>query len=112
MPTSCVLRTRRPSPTTVSFTVSTRSPQGAGARILHHALLLLRFLTACEILLLVWYKWATFVSIPPWILSSIPGTAAALFARSLPARYLMPAALILLWILTKRGYTGTSGLWS
>jgi hypothetical protein len=94
----------------VSFTVSTRSPQGAGARAIHHVLLLLRFLTACEILLLVWYKWATFVSIPPWIESSVPGTTAAFFARSLPARYLMPGALLFLWILTQRGYTGASNL--
>src|ERR1700744_6579981 len=100
MATSCVLRPRRPSPTTVSFTVSTRSPQGPGARVLHHALLVLRFLVACEILLLVWYKWATFVSIPAWISSSVLGMAAAKFAGSMPARYLVPAAMILLWILT------------
>jgi hypothetical protein len=111
MPTSCVLRTRRPSPTTVSFTVSTRSPQRAPARILHHALLLLRFLAACEILLLLWYKYATSVgSIPPWISSSVPGATAQSFARSLPGRYLVPGALVCLWILTKRGYTGMSDL--
>jgi hypothetical protein len=109
MPASCVLRTRRPSPTTVSFTVSTRSPQRGPARILHHALLLLRFLTACETLLLLWYKYATSVgSIPPWISSSAPGAMAQSFARSLPARYLMPGALVCLWMLTKRGYTGMS----
>jgi hypothetical protein len=114
MPTpSCVLHTRRPSPTTVSFTVSTRPVrERVGARIFHHALLLLRFLAACEILLMLWFKWAMSTNpgpisnIPFWVASSIPGAMAALVARALPSRYLLPVALTCMWILTKRGYIG------
>jgi len=110
---NCSLRKVRPTPTTVSFTVSTRTPrESIGSRVLHQAILLFRLCVVSQILLLLWLKWdtsfasTTYISIPPWLINSPPARANTLLITAIPGHYLIPFAFLSLLLLVKRGYTG------
>jgi phosphatidylinositol glycan class H protein len=110
----CALRVLKPTPTTVCFTVSTRAPlKTRASRYIHHFLLTLRFLLACQVLLLLWTQWQLLAAkehgkdVPPWILNSGPGRLATWASDSMMPRYLVPVALFALWLILRRGYTGT-----
>jgi len=114
MPTPvCSLRVLRPTPTTVSFTVSTREPlDSIAARILHPAILLVRLLLVFEILIVLWVEWdllfgpATSYQVPVWLTNSPVGWEATSLVTAVPGQYLVPVLLVCVWILIQRGYTG------
>jgi hypothetical protein len=109
----CKLRTRRPTPTTASFVVSTASPINSITDIfLHYAGLSLRFILACVILLVLEAKWDASVN---WsaryhtlatVAQSPAGRFAIWIASRSPTLYLVPGSAVCLWLLLQRGYTG------
>jgi phosphatidylinositol N-acetylglucosaminyltransferase subunit H len=110
----CSLRTLRPTTTTVSYIVSTRTPRDSlWSRLVHWTALFLRILIICQILLVLWFKWnvvfhnAKSDTIPPWMSGSPFGQVAELLVTAFPGPYLVPIAIFCIWILVKRGYTGT-----
>jgi hypothetical protein len=119
MPTPlCSLHTARPTPTTLSFTVSTRTPlQSIGWRIFYRFVLILRLIFVCQILLLLWIKWeftfesASLKGIPLWLIDSAPGRIGTRLVTAIPGQYLVPLCLFCLWVLVKRGYTGLYLTW-
>jgi hypothetical protein len=110
----CSLRTLRPTTTTVSYIVSTRTPRDSiWSRLVHGTLLFLRIVIICQILLLLWFKWE-FVfhpslsgGVPPWMSRSPFGQVAKFILTAFPGPYLVPISLFCIWFLVKRGYTGT-----
>jgi phosphatidylinositol glycan class H protein len=107
------LRIHRPTPTTISFTVSTREPlETLTARVLHYVALSIRVLIAAAVLLILWTKWELYYpmsegnGVPPWVTMSFPGHVASLIAEGVMARYLIPLGGLVLWACARRGYTG------
>lgn len=112
---TCNLRTHRPTPTTVSYTVSTRAPlRTLTARLIHYLALFSRILIASCLLVLLWAKWrATYlqrflqwIAVEDALRDSALGRAFLGFAKGLNAVYLVPAALMGLYACSWRGYTG------
>src|ERR1700759_485536 len=112
---NCNLRTHRPTPTTASYTVSTRAPlDTVPARLFHYSTLAARILVASLIVFVVWMKFLAVYPNLQW-----PGGENALRDSALaqagfdvlagvPSLYLAPAACAGLWICSWRGYTGKS----
>ncbi|KAF2427288.1 hypothetical protein EJ08DRAFT_671737 [Tothia fuscella] len=114
-PPPSALRITRPTPTTISFTVSTRAPlETISARVLHYLSLALRVVIASAILFLLWTKWELLYpsveggGVPKWLVSSWPGKIATLMAKGVMTRYLVPLAGGVLWLCARRGYTEES----
>lgn len=113
---TCNLTTHRPTPTTVSYTVSTRAPlRTFSARALHAVSVLVRILIASLILLVLWAKWrATFpnqwrglLRVEDILLDSSIGSSLVEVANGWKAIYLVPLSLLGLYICSRRGYTGS-----
>src|SRR5690349_17983565 len=102
---ACTLRTRRPTPTTVSFTVSSRPPLDTWpARLIYYSLLLVRIVMGSLIILLLWEKWSLISpgengsDVLPFRLSnSTPAFIARTIAAQINAAYLLPVAFVALW---------------
>jgi hypothetical protein len=111
----CNLRINRPTPTTVSFTVSTRAPLTTlTSRFLHYTALASRIIIAASILLILSTKWCLWSTkegwnhLPTWLSQSLPGQGAKFVAENAMARYLVPVSMVVLWACARRGYTGMS----
>ena len=110
----CSLRIQQPTSTTISFIVSTRPPLDTWhARLLHYCLLLVRLIIGSFVFLALWTEWELLSSengvtfpLPLWIRGSIPGQTASMIAVSIQAKYLIPVAIAVLWVIVRRGYTG------
>lgn len=107
----CMLRIYQPTPTTVRFTVSTRaSPERFLGQVPHYLLLAGRILVASVVLFTLWMKWLVLhqstAPIPLMLVSSPSGYAIKCIAESIPAQYLLPVALLIMWIIVQRGYKG------
>lgn len=107
----CTLRTYQPTPTTVRFTVSTRAaPEQFVGRLAHYLLLAGRLVLGTIILLILWMKWQNLLQhswhLPSGLAQSGPGSTMKWIAEQVPARYLVPVALLFLWIIVQRGYKG------
>ncbi|KAH7146425.1 GPI-GlcNAc transferase complex, PIG-H component-domain-containing protein [Dactylonectria macrodidyma] len=107
--TSARLQTRRPSPTTAEFTVTTLRPLPAP---LHTVLLVARLLLSLATALLLHARYALSpladrapaLLRAPAYLRSPAGRAVASIAERVPVPVLLPAAAALLWLLSRRGY--------
>jgi hypothetical protein len=109
----CNLRINRPTPTTVSFTVSTRAPLTTlTSRLIHYTALASRIIIAASIILILATKWCLWSTregwnhLPTWLSLSLPGQGAKFVAENAMARYLLPVSLVVLWACARRGYTG------
>jgi phosphatidylinositol glycan class H protein len=125
--TSPHLRTRRPSPTTVEYTVSTSPTLTFPLRLLLITTILLRILIGCSIILILYSKYllsnyATALqlsSFPPDTIFSIeylahilylihtspPGLLSTRLALLTPTTLLIPLSLLVLHLLLQRPYT-------
>ncbi|KAK7408226.1 hypothetical protein QQX98_009589 [Neonectria punicea] len=102
------LQTRRPSLTTAEFTVTTLRQLPTA---LHTLLLLARLLLSLAAVLLLHARYAlspladrTPLLRAPAYLRSPAGRAVASLADRIPVPVLVPAAVALLWLLSRRGY--------
>ena len=123
------LRTRRPSPTTVEFIVSTIPPQTLALRLLFLATLLLRVLLGLSTLLLLYSKWSlspyaasipTLPTPPPffsnefiwYIIDAIHkspiGILFTSFSSHIPAALLIPASALVACGIVLRIHTSES----
>src|SRR5947207_2441165 len=107
----CTLRTYQPTPTTIRFTVSTRAaPEQFVGRFAHYLLLAGRLVLGSIVLLMLWIEWQNILQhsshLPSFVAQSGPGYAMKWITDTIPARYLVPLALIFLWIIVQRGYKG------
>jgi hypothetical protein len=109
----CNLRIKRPTPTTVSFTVSTRAPLTTlTSHFIHYTALASRVIIAASILLVLSTKWCLWSTregwnhLPTWLSQSLPGQGAKFVAENAMARYLVPVSMVVLWACARRGYTG------
>lgn len=113
-PPNQTLHTLAPTPSTVSFTVSTRPvPATLAAKLGHYVGLLTRLLVGLCILALLWVKWSLGYGSSRsteallWVLGG-PQTARLLKAvGGLAWVYAGPAAVAVLFVVLRRGYTGT-----
>ncbi len=108
-----ILRICKPTPTTVSFTVSTRPPiQSFTAWTFHKILLASRIVLGLCTILTLWLKWRPpSVSAPSSVIQvlterNVVAHATRWIGHQLPWRYLVPASLGCLAIILRRGYIG------
>ncbi|KAF1983336.1 hypothetical protein K402DRAFT_396810 [Aulographum hederae CBS 113979] len=100
------LHTHRPTPTTASFTVSTRSSKSKA--FLTYVSLILRLICGLFVILVVWTKCQTFgMGIRAW-LPTLGRFAQLEVPSRLPWRYLLPGACAVIWTVSRRGYTEES----
>ncbi len=116
-PPKQTLWTLQPTPSTIKYTVSTRPmPKTLVARVGRYVGILIRALTALCVLAFLWTKWQiTFekpaiVSLQRWVSRNSNTTMANEFlklAETSPWHYIAPAAIVVLFLVFRRGYTGT-----
>ncbi|KAF9697511.1 hypothetical protein EKO04_004103 [Ascochyta lentis] len=112
-PPSQTLLTLAPTPSTVSFTVSTRPvPATVAAKLRNYVILLLRLVIGTLVLATLWTKWrithGQSTDILLWTLGG-PQTAALLKAiGALGWNYIAPGAVAVLFVVLRRGYTEES----
>jgi phosphatidylinositol glycan class H protein len=114
-PPTQTLHILAPTPSTVSFTVSTRPvPTTLAAKLGYYVGLLARLLVGLCTLALLWVKWSLghgssrSTEALLWVLGG-PQTARLLKAvGGLAWVYAGPAAVVVLFVALRRGYTGTS----
>lgn len=121
-PTTQSLTTYRPTPSTISFTVSTRPvPRTLPAHLFFYFSILVRITLGGAALALLWAKWriifpierghvskGTRAELATWALDTVAGQAATRVSTGLQWRWLIPGALGVLWGVCRRGYTGIS----
>jgi phosphatidylinositol glycan class H protein len=110
-PPTQTLRTLQPTPSTVSFTVSTRPvPATLAAKLSYYVGLLTRLMLGACVLLFLWTKWCTSYSQSTDTLLFLlggPRTAALLEGiGGLWWGYAGPGAITVLYLVLRRGYTG------
>ncbi|KAI9691343.1 MAG: hypothetical protein M1820_009722 [Bogoriella megaspora] len=105
------LRIKRPTPTTVLFTVSTASPSDT---LLEKALLYVSHLIRVSVIVLALISCLTKSQYQPVtvgapshnrLLESRVGQAVLPLVKDVDWIYLLPAALLILWLAVRRGYT-------
>ena len=107
------LRTKRPTETTVSFTVSTApSPQTITERTILCLSHCVRILAVPSVVALAYAKWQTMSAksgplVLDIFLESGLGQMALSITKDLDWRLLLPVGLLVLWLSVRRGYTGT-----
>ncbi len=116
-PPKQTLWTLQPTPSTIKYTVSTRPvPKTLVARAGRYVGIVLRVVIALCVLVFLWTKWQiTFekqaiVSLQRWISRNSNTTMANEFlklAKTSPWHYIAPAAIVVLFLVFRRGYTGT-----
>jgi phosphatidylinositol glycan class H protein len=121
-PATQSLTTYRPTPSTISFTVSTRPvPRTLPAHLLFYFSILLRIILGVTALALLWAKWrikspieggdvfkGARAELATWVLGTVAGQAVTRVSTGLQWRWLIPGALGVLWGVCRRGYTGMS----
>ena len=108
-----ILHSLQPTPSTVSYTVSTRRVSTTLPAILaFHIGIAARILVGASALVLLWTKWlvssARSTVIILWICGRAGEDALVELVESLPWRYLAPSTLLLIWFVLQRGYKGRS----
>jgi phosphatidylinositol glycan class H protein len=111
-PPSQTLRTLKPTPSTVSFTVSTRPERKTVPATLKHWIgILIRILVGVAVLLLLWVKWrVSNVQSTDVLLRVLGGRQTVLMLQIVGRcqwRYLVPGAAAVLFTVLRRGYTGS-----
>jgi phosphatidylinositol N-acetylglucosaminyltransferase subunit H len=125
--TQCSLRIYRPTPTTVSFTVSTRSPHSTyTAQAFHYTVLALRAIVCILILALLYVKWTIEATEgTKYGIEAVSSYAEKVengkntghdtilwvlqwAAQQMSWRYLLPMSGLGLWVAVRRGYTKES----
>ena len=108
------LHIRRPSSTTVEFTVSNRPLRsGLTLSILYASILILRILVGAAVLFIIYAKWSTttfshiFSPTEETVLQSYLGQVGQRFAHRLDWWILLPLSLATGYAVFRRGYTGT-----
>jgi hypothetical protein len=101
----------QPTPSTVCFTVSTRSvPRTLSAQLRHHVGHVLRVVIGILALVVVFLKWET-TAARPWLVNADAGGSdewvVYALLRELSWRYILPSVAIILYLVLRRGYTGT-----
>jgi hypothetical protein len=114
-PPSQTLRTLKPTPSTVSFTVSTRPERKTVPAVLKHWVgVLIRILVGAGVLLLLWVKWrVSSVQSTDVLLRVFGGPQTVLmlqFVGRCQWRFLVPGTLAVLFTVLRRGYTGSPAL--
>jgi phosphatidylinositol glycan class H protein len=109
------LTIRRPTPSTISFTVSTRpAPSSLTAWLGYYIGLLLRLVLCIAVLSLLWTKWRVSQGLGTDVLLWVFGGPLTLTilksVGSVAWVYVAPGALIVLLLILRRGHTGTSAL--
>ncbi|ORY08347.1 GPI-GlcNAc transferase complex, PIG-H component-domain-containing protein [Clohesyomyces aquaticus] len=112
-PPSQALTTLQPTPSTISFTVSTRPvPKTLPALFFYYLSILTRLLAGTIAIVGVWTKWRLESGKPTDILAICLGGVAEAWliklAHSLPWRYLVPSAAVVILAVVRRGYTEES----
>jgi phosphatidylinositol N-acetylglucosaminyltransferase subunit H len=121
-PATQSLTTYRPTPSTISFTVSTRPvPRTLPAHLLFYFSILVRIILGVIALALLWAKWhikfpieggdvfkGARAELATWALGTVAGQAVTRVSTGLQWRWLIPGALGVLWGVCRRGYTGMS----
>ncbi|OCK77933.1 hypothetical protein K432DRAFT_104648 [Lepidopterella palustris CBS 459.81] len=118
-PRKQILTTIRPTPSTISFTVSTRPvPHTLTSHLLFYFSILLRLSLGIAAIALLWAKWriefpvgeptGARVSLAAWIFGSSAGHLVTRGADTVGWRWLAPAVVGVLWAVVRRGYTEES----
>ncbi|KAF2475530.1 uncharacterized protein BDR25DRAFT_340250 [Lindgomyces ingoldianus] len=112
-PPSQTLTTLQPTPSTISFTVSTRPvPKTLLALFTYYLSILVRILAGTLALITLWAKWRASSGKHTVLLSMFLGRVAEAWivklVETLPWRYLAPVALTVIWRVGRRGYTEES----
>lgn len=109
---SLTLSTYRPTPTTISFTVSTRAPiRSVTARVAFYASVILRLILGILIVSIFSAKWRA--GYPVQDGSRDQGAHDSILANTLSVlvskvewMYLLPGGIVGLWAAVRRGYVG------
>jgi phosphatidylinositol glycan class H protein len=110
-PPSQTLRTLKPTPSTVSFTVSTRPERKTVSAVLKHWIgVLVRILVGICVVFILWVKWRVSnvqsTDVLLWILGGPQAALMLQVAGRCQWTYLVPGALAVLFTVLRRGYTG------
>lgn len=114
-PPTQTLHTLRPTPSTISLTVSTRPVRTTlAAKLVHYVAVLTRVLLGVSTLFVVWTKYqlsaGQTADISLWLLGG-PTTTRFLRALGLAGwTYVVPGSLLVLFLVLRRGYTGLFSL--
>lgn len=111
-PPTQTLRTLQPTPSTVSFTVSTRPvPATVAAKLSYYVGLLTRLMLGACVLLLLWTKWRiSYGQSTDTLLFLLGGPQTAALLKGVGGLwwgYVGPGAIMVLYLVLRRGYTGT-----
>lgn len=110
-PPKQTLRTVQPTPSTVCYTVSTRSdPQTVPAQLVHYVSIVLRIVLGVCALLVLLAKWELSFGKRRFVTQGLNADNAPLAMRLVEEgqwRYIVCGALVTLWLVLRRGYTGT-----
>lgn len=114
-----LLRVHGPTSTTVSFTVSTRAPPDTiAAWTLQTLATIIRIAVSSAVLFVLWAKWFTsstaesngglfdLINLQSLMLATPVGHQAQMVSSMVEWRILAPIGAALLWVATRRGYTG------
>ncbi|KAF2873548.1 GPI-GlcNAc transferase complex, PIG-H component-domain-containing protein [Massariosphaeria phaeospora] len=112
-PPSHTLRTFQPTPSTISYTVSTRPvPKTLPALLALYISVLVRIVVGALVAGTLWVKWhVSSGRATEWLGELFGSTSEAWLVRAtemLPWRYLAPGSAVLLYMVLKRGYTEES----
>lgn len=111
-PPAQTLTTFQPTPSTISFSVSTRPvPKTLPALLRFYVSVLVRIIAGIAALTALWTKWRIDNSKETVMLGQLLGYAVETWlvqiVQATQWRYLAPGALATLWAVVRRGYTGT-----
>lgn len=109
-PPAQTLHVLRPTPSTITYTVSTRFvPTTLPAHAAYYVEVIFRIAVGVASGLLLWMKWKTASGAPMLFLQNTLGSEGGQLVRILEAfqwRYLIPSTLATMFLILKRNYTG------
>lgn len=114
-PPAQTLQTLQPTSTTASYTVSTRPvPRTISARLFRYISILLRVAVLLATLFLLWAKWRVsnekLLYVERQIMEVLKEWQMDTVVEACQWRYIVPGALVTLFLVFRRNYTGTSPL--
>ena len=112
-PPAQTLQVLQPTSSTITYTVSTRSvPKTLPALVAYYAGILTRVLLGIASVLLLWMKWrvtqAQSLDLSLGVLGHETERQLVKLAEACQWRYLVPSTLLILFLVFRRNYTGTS----
>jgi phosphatidylinositol glycan class H protein len=110
-PPSQTLHSLQPTPSTASYTVSTRQQsRSLPARLAFYVGIAVRVLIGISAFVLLWTKWrvssAKSTAVLLWLCGRAGEDSLVELAERLEWRYLAPGALLLFYLILQRGYKG------